>query len=164
MGHAFDAFCAIAPRGEHTRRRERDYRGITAVTPTRHARRRAGRRRGDWPGRRRPIITGALDDAGQRYLQPGRRGLGAHAFAKPSGRPVWWPCASSSRPRNATAGPAEVPCEFTRAQWWPTLALGLGLAAMNLTLYISIDRIGLGLAATLEFLGPLAVALFLVPD
>jgi inner membrane transporter RhtA len=30
---------------------------------------------------------------------------------------------------------------------------------MNLTLYFSIERIGLGLAVTLEFLGPLAVAL-----
>jgi inner membrane transporter RhtA len=30
---------------------------------------------------------------------------------------------------------------------------------MNLTLYIAVDRIGLGLAVTLEFLGPLAVAL-----
>ena len=30
---------------------------------------------------------------------------------------------------------------------------------MNLSLYTAIDRIGLGLAVTLEFLGPLAVAL-----
>jgi inner membrane transporter RhtA len=32
-------------------------------------------------------------------------------------------------------------------------------AAMNLAVYIAIDRIGLGLAMTLEFLGPLTVAL-----
>jgi inner membrane transporter RhtA len=32
-------------------------------------------------------------------------------------------------------------------------------AAMNISLYTAIDRIGLGLAATLEFLGPLTVAL-----
>ena len=30
---------------------------------------------------------------------------------------------------------------------------------MNLSLYVAIDRIGLGLAVTLEFLGPLSVAL-----
>ena len=30
---------------------------------------------------------------------------------------------------------------------------------MNICLYVAIDRIGLGLAVTLEFLGPLAVAL-----
>ncbi|WP_082376393.1 DMT family transporter [Nocardiopsis sp. NRRL B-16309] len=48
---------------------------------------------------------------------------------------------------------------FTRAQWWPVLGLAAVFATMNLTLYLSIDRIGLGLAVTLEFLGPLAVAL-----
>lgn len=48
---------------------------------------------------------------------------------------------------------------FTWAQWWPTLVLGGVYALMNVTLYTSVDRIGLGLAVTLEFLGPLAVAL-----
>lgn len=48
---------------------------------------------------------------------------------------------------------------FTWAQWWPTLLLGVVFAAMNLSLYTAVDRIGLGLAVTLEFLGPLAVAL-----
>ncbi|MBB2910666.1 inner membrane transporter RhtA [Streptosporangium becharense] len=48
---------------------------------------------------------------------------------------------------------------FTWAQWWPTLLLGTVFAAMNLCLYVAIERIGLGLAVTLEFLGPLAVAL-----
>ena len=48
---------------------------------------------------------------------------------------------------------------FTRAQWGPVLALALIFATMNLSLYTAIDRIGLGLAVTLEFLGPLAVAL-----
>ncbi len=48
---------------------------------------------------------------------------------------------------------------FTWAQWWPVLLLGLVFAAMNLSLYTAVDRIGLGLAVTLEFLGPLAVAL-----
>src|ERR1700691_4466997 len=48
---------------------------------------------------------------------------------------------------------------FTWRQWQPVLALALIFATMNLSLYVAIDRIGLGLAVTLEFLGPLAVAL-----
>ncbi len=48
---------------------------------------------------------------------------------------------------------------FTWAQWWPTLLLGVVFMAMNLCLYTAVERIGLGLAVTLEFLGPLAVAL-----
>ncbi|WP_105973134.1 EamA family transporter [Streptomyces geranii] len=48
---------------------------------------------------------------------------------------------------------------FTRAQWGPVLLLALVFGTMNLSLYTAIDRIGLGLAVTLEFLGPLAVAL-----
>jgi inner membrane transporter RhtA len=48
---------------------------------------------------------------------------------------------------------------FTWAQWRPVLALALIFATMNLSLYLAIDRIGLGLAVTLEFLGPLSVAL-----
>ena len=37
-------------------------------------------------------------------------------------------------------------------------AFGLVLAAMNLSFYLSIDRVPLGVAVTVEFLGPLAVA------
>jgi len=48
---------------------------------------------------------------------------------------------------------------FTRQQWRPVLALAVIFATMNLSLYVAIDRIGLGLAVTLEFLGPLSVAL-----
>lgn len=48
---------------------------------------------------------------------------------------------------------------FTAAQWRPVIALALVFAAMNLSLYTAIDRIGLGLAVTLEFVGPLTVAL-----
>src|SRR5262249_35680999 len=48
---------------------------------------------------------------------------------------------------------------FTRRQWRPVLALALIFATMNLSLYAAIDTIGLGLAVTLEFLGPLSVAL-----
>ncbi|WP_246613235.1 EamA family transporter [Paractinoplanes bogorensis] len=48
---------------------------------------------------------------------------------------------------------------FTWRQWWPTLLLGLVFATMNISLYTAVDRVGLALAVTLEFLGPLAVAL-----
>ncbi|MBL3669707.1 EamA family transporter [Streptomyces sp. M2CJ-2] len=49
--------------------------------------------------------------------------------------------------------------DFTRAQWWPVLGLAVVFGTMNLSLYTAIDRIGLGLAVTLEFLGPLMIAL-----
>jgi inner membrane transporter RhtA len=48
---------------------------------------------------------------------------------------------------------------MTWPQWWPVLLLAVVFGCMNLSLYTAIDRIGLGLAVTLEFLGPLAVAL-----
>ncbi|WP_083283044.1 DMT family transporter [Humibacillus sp. DSM 29435] len=47
---------------------------------------------------------------------------------------------------------------LTRAQWLPILGLVLVFSVMNLSLYAAIERIGLGLAVTLEFLGPLTVA------
>jgi inner membrane transporter RhtA len=49
--------------------------------------------------------------------------------------------------------------EFTRRQWWPVLLLAVVFGTMNLSLYAAIDRVGLGLAVTLEFLGPLTIAL-----
>ncbi|MFE4664956.1 DMT family transporter [Streptomyces sp. NPDC056716] len=49
--------------------------------------------------------------------------------------------------------------EFTWGQWWPVLLLALVFGTMNLSLYTAVDRVGLGLAVTLEFLGPLAIAL-----
>lgn len=42
----------------------------------------------------------------------------------------------------------------------PALVLGLVLVGMNFSLYSAVERIGLGLGVTVEFLGPLAVALF----
>ncbi len=48
---------------------------------------------------------------------------------------------------------------ITAKQWRLVLGLAAVFAVMNLSLYTSIDRVGLGLAVTLEFLGPLAVAL-----
>ncbi|NUS24157.1 MAG: EamA family transporter [Streptomyces sp.] len=48
---------------------------------------------------------------------------------------------------------------FTWRQWWPVLLLAMVFGTMNLSLYTAVDRVGLGLAVTLEFLGPLSIAL-----
>ncbi len=45
-----------------------------------------------------------------------------------------------------------------RRTWVLVVALAAVMGTMNVTLFAAIDRIGLGLAVTLEFLGPLAVA------
>lgn len=49
---------------------------------------------------------------------------------------------------------------YTRSQWKPVVLLAVFFAGMNTLLYAAVDRIGLGTAVTIEFLGPLAVALF----
>ncbi|MFJ4466397.1 EamA family transporter [Streptomyces sp. NPDC089424] len=49
--------------------------------------------------------------------------------------------------------------EFTWSQWWPVLLLAVVFGTMNLSLYTAVERVGLGLAVTLEFLGPLVIAL-----
>ncbi|WP_426368579.1 EamA family transporter [Streptomyces sp. E-08] len=48
---------------------------------------------------------------------------------------------------------------LTWRQWRPVIMLAVVFGTMNLSLYTAIDRVGLGLAVTLEFLGPLAIAL-----
>ncbi|MFF0516894.1 DMT family transporter [Streptomyces sp. NPDC004250] len=48
---------------------------------------------------------------------------------------------------------------FTWRQRGLVLLLAAGFGMTNLSVYAAIDRIGLGMAATLEFLGPLAIAL-----
>ena len=85
-------------------------------------------------------------------------GIGAHAFDSigPAG---------VAAVRQIVAATVLVPIarpplrRMTWRQWWPTLLLAAVFAVMNLSLYTAIDRLGLALAVTLEFLGPLAVAL-----
>lgn len=48
---------------------------------------------------------------------------------------------------------------WSRAQWAAAAALGLSMGAMNLSFYLAIRQVPLGVAVTVEFLGPLVVAL-----
>lgn len=50
--------------------------------------------------------------------------------------------------------------KITSDQWKLIIPYGLSLGAMNLIFYLSIERIPIGLAVTLEFIGPLLVAVF----
>jgi inner membrane transporter RhtA len=84
--------------------------------------------------------------------------VGAHAFAAvgPAGVVAvrQWVAAAALLPV------ARPPLRsMSWSQWWPVLLLAGVFGCMNLSLYTAIDRIGLALAVTLEFLGPLAVAL-----
>ena len=48
----------------------------------------------------------------------------------------------------------------SRADLWLGVRFGIALAVMNLAIYAAIDRLPLGVAVTIEFLGPLGVAMF----
>jgi inner membrane transporter RhtA len=48
---------------------------------------------------------------------------------------------------------------FTAAQWRTVVPYGVTIGVMNLLFYQAIDRIPLGLAVALEFVGPLALAI-----
>ena len=47
----------------------------------------------------------------------------------------------------------------SRTEWAGIIVYGAAMAAMNISLYVAIERLPLGIAVTLEFLGPCAVAL-----
>ena len=55
-----------------------------------------------------------------------------------------------------------LPAAFSRVRdaWAVVVVFGLTLGAMNLTFYLALERIPLGLAVTLEFVGPLSLAVF----
>jgi inner membrane transporter RhtA len=104
------------------------------------------------------VVRGVLTMAGSGLSNQIGAGIGAHAF------PVIGP-AGVVAVRQLVAAAVLLPVarppfhRFRWRQWWPVLLLGAATALMNICLYIAIERIGLGLAVTLEFLGPLAVAL-----
>ena len=52
------------------------------------------------------------------------------------------------------------PARRSPGDWWVAVAFGVVLAAMNLSFYEAIQRVPLGVAVTVEFSGPLALALF----
>jgi len=107
---------------------------------------------------RRSLLTGIVTMLASGASNQVGAAIGSHAFA--SIGPV-----GVVAVRQFVAAAVLVPIvrpafrRFTWAQWWPTLLLGVVFAVMNISLYSAIDRIGLGLAVTLEFLGPLAVGL-----
>lgn len=47
---------------------------------------------------------------------------------------------------------------WTRRIWFGVVLLGIGMGGMNVFIYLAIERIPMGLAVTIELLGPLAVA------
>jgi inner membrane transporter RhtA len=46
----------------------------------------------------------------------------------------------------------------SRADWRPIVPLGITLAVMNSTFYLALDRLPLGVAVTVEFLGPIVLS------
>ena len=108
--------------------------------------------------RRDPLVRGIATMLGSALSNQVGAAVGAHAFG------VVGP-AGVVAVRQVVAAAVLLPVarpavrRMTWAQWWPVLLLAAVFGAMNLSLYTAIDRIGLGLAVTLEFLGPLAVAL-----
>ncbi|GAA1922871.1 EamA family transporter [Nocardioides lentus] len=108
----------------------------------------------DAPARRRGVVLALTAGASN---QTGAA-IGAHAFDAigPGGVVAVRQVVAASVLLPTVRPPVR---RFTWAQWWPVLLLGLAFGGMNLGLYTAVDRLGLGLAVTLEFLGPLTVAL-----
>ena len=110
------------------------------------------------PPLRQPAGRGPPDPLSGRRLGPGRRrhrraadpaplAAGRRGAAQPCSAPR--SCWCSARP--AVRGP-------DAAAWRLAILLGLVMAGMNALFYVALARIPLGVAVTLEFWGPLLVA------
>ncbi len=111
------------------------------------------------PGVRREVgFRGVVTMLGSALSSQVGAALGAHAFGAigPAGVVATRQVVAAAVLLPAARPPLR---RMTWAHWWPVLLLALVFGCMNLALYTAIDHIGLGLAVTLEFLGPLGVAL-----
>jgi inner membrane transporter RhtA len=106
----------------------------------------------------RPGLRGVAIMLGSALSNQVGAALGAHAFGAvgPPGVVAIRQVVAASVLLPAARPPLR---RMTWPQWWPVLLLAAVFGCMNLSLYTAIDRLGLGLAVTLEFLGPLGVAL-----
>ncbi len=84
-------------------------------------------------------------------------GLAARLFPV-VGRSGPWPCGWGSR-RSSSVVTRPWRRRWTRAELRASLVLGLSFAAMNTTLYLALDRLPIATTVTLEFLGPLVLAI-----
>jgi inner membrane transporter RhtA len=109
-------------------------------------------------GRERPQLRGMAIMLGSALSNQIGAASGAHAFGAigPAGVVAVRQVVAAAVLLPVARPPLR---RMTWPQWWPVLLLAVVFGCMNLALYTAIDRIGLGLAVTLEFLGPLAVAL-----
>jgi inner membrane transporter RhtA len=94
-------------------------------------------------------LFGALGPAGVVFLRVGFAALTLLALWRP------W---HTLRSQNVTKGVATSSPSGRRSAWLAVILFGLVLALMNFTFYTALTRIPLGVAVTIEFVGPLGVA------
>lgn len=92
-------------------------------------------------------LFGSLGAAGVVFLRVGFAALVLLALWRP------W-----QRAQTAVGGRTSILTGIRRADYLAMVAFGLILALMNFTFYSALTRIPLGIAVTVEFIGPLAVA------
>ena len=92
-------------------------------------------------------LFGSLGAAGVVFLRVGFAALVLLALWRP------W-----RRAQTAVGGRTSILTGIRRADYLAMVAFGLILALMNFTFYSALTRIPLGIAVTVEFIGPLAVA------
>jgi inner membrane transporter RhtA len=96
-------------------------------------------------------MFGALGPAGVVFLRLGFAALALLAIWRP------WQSLRSRRSAQNTEVAASSPA-VQRSAWLSVVLFGLVLGLMNFTFYSALTRIPLGVAVTVEFVGPLGVA------